>query len=142
MQDKESIKGFMGVPNTFEEAKEKVLGHIKKAKTKVTEIFTIEINKKYGGNVKLDYQNWDINCDEGRIHLWIHPNFRGKGLATKVLSKIIYYGFSKKKFKVIYAQCKRSNKAICKVNKKVGFKLVEERIVNGTKKLWWRLDKP
>lgn len=141
MQDPETIKGFMSVPHSFEEAKEEVKEYIKKSKTKVTEVFTIEVKGKYAGNVKLDCQNWNINSGEGRIHLWLHPKFRGKGLATKALKLLIDYGFNKRKFHVIYAQCKKSNKAVCRVNEKVGFKKVEDRIVEGVKKVWWELNK-
>ena len=51
MQDKESIKGFMSVPTTYEEAKKEVKEHIKKSKSKVAEVFTIEVKGKYAGNV-------------------------------------------------------------------------------------------
>ena len=141
MQDKETIKGFMNFPHSFEESKREVLGHINKSKTKLTEVFTIEVNGKYAGNVKLDCQNWNLNSGEGRIHLWLHPKFRGNGLATKALRLLVKYSFEKRKFNVIYAQCKKSNKAMCKVNKKVGFKKVEDRMVNGIKKVWWEIKK-
>jgi RimJ/RimL family protein N-acetyltransferase len=141
MHDKESIKNFMSVPRSFEEAKKEVKEHIKKSKTKVTEVFTIEVDKKYAGNVKLDCQNYDLTSGEGRVHLWLHPDYRGKGLATKALKLLIEYGFNKRKFHVIYAQCKKSNKAVSKINEKLGFKLVEERMVEGVKKLWWEIRK-
>ncbi|MCR4327692.1 MAG: GNAT family N-acetyltransferase [Nanoarchaeota archaeon] len=140
MQDKETAKGFMGVPSSFEEAKKEVKDFIKKTKKGVSQVFTILVDGKYAGNVKLDYQNWDKNSSEGRVHLWLHPDYRGKGLATKALKKIINYGFKIKKMKIIYAQCKKSNKAVCKVNEKVGFRKVENRIVNGVKKVWWEIN--
>jgi RimJ/RimL family protein N-acetyltransferase len=141
MQDKETIKGFMSVPKSFEEAKKEVEEHIKKSKTKITEVFTIEVDGKYAGNVKLDCQNYNLTSGEGRVHLWLHPYYRGKGLATKALKLLIEYGFSKRKFHVIYAQCKKSNYAMCRINEKVGFRLVEERMVEGIKKLWWEIRK-
>ena len=139
MQDKESIKSFVSVPHSFEEAKKEVEKQIDKSKTKVIEVFTIEVDGKYAGNVELDYQNYDLKSKEGRVHLWLHPTYRGKGLATKALKLVVEYGFKKKGFNVIYAQCKASNKAVCRVNEKVGFKFVEERIVEGVKKLWWEI---
>lgn len=141
MQDKEAIKGFRNVPHSFEEAKKEVKDHIKKSKQGITEVLSIFVEGKYAGNVKLDYQNWDKTSDKGRVHLWLHPDYRGKGLATKALRRVIDYGFDKKKMKVIYAQCKKSNKAVCKVNEKVGFKRVEDRMVNGIKKVWWEIRK-
>jgi [ribosomal protein S5]-alanine N-acetyltransferase len=139
MQDKETVKGFISVPHSLEEAKKEVEEHILKSKQGITEVFTILVEGKYAGNVKLDYQNWDKSSSEGRVHLWLHPDYRGKGLATKALKKLIDYGFNKKKMKVIYAQCKKSNKAVCKVNEKVGFKKVEDRMVDGVKKVWWEI---
>jgi RimJ/RimL family protein N-acetyltransferase len=141
MQDEETAKGFMSVLSSFEEAKDEVKEFIKKSKEGITQVFTIIVNGKYAGNVKLDYQNWNKNSDEGRVHLWLHPNFRGKGLATKALKTLVEYGFNNKKFRIIYAQCKKSNKAVCRVNEKIGFNRVEERIVDGVKKIWWEIKK-
>ncbi len=137
MQDEETIKGFMSVPHSFSEAKEEVKEHIKKSKTKITEVFTIEVDGKYAGNVKLDCQGYKLDTDEGRVHLWVHPDFRGRGLAIKALALLVDYGFNKRKFRVIYAQTKAENKAVAKVLENVGFRFVEYRLVEGIKKMWW-----
>jgi [ribosomal protein S5]-alanine N-acetyltransferase len=139
MQDEETKKGFRSVPNSFEEAKKEVEDLIKNTKTKISETFTIDIDGEYAGNVKLDCQDYDINTDAGRIHLWLHPKFRGKGIATNALRELIKYGFTKRGFKVIYAQCKKSNIGVCKINQKLGFRLIEERNIEGTIKLWWEI---
>jgi len=141
MQDSETIKRFGSVPNSFEEAEEEIKEYLDKIKKEITEVFTIEVEGEYAGNVKLDKQGWKKESDEGRIHLWLHPDFRGKGLATKALKLLVDYGLKKKKFKTIYAQCKKSNKAVCRVNEKIGFKKVEDRIVDGVEKVWWELKK-
>src|SRR5208283_2693815 len=133
MQDKETVKGLMSVPHSFEEAKQEIKDDLKEVEEKSSEYFTIEVNGKYAGNVVLQYQNWDKTSEDGRIHIWLHPDFRGKGLAIKSLKKIIDYGF-KKGFKRIYAQCKATNKAVIKINKKLGFKKVKIHIVEGVKK--------
>lgn len=141
MQDKETKKGFMTVPDCFEEAKKEIHDLVSKTKSGLSETYTIEVDGKYAGNVKLDYQNNNINSDEGRVHLWIHPDFRGRGLATKSLSALVEYAFHEKKFRIIYAQSKESNEAITKVLEKTGFKLEKVKIVEGIRKNWWSLKK-
>ncbi len=142
MQNPETIKMFMSIPHSLEESNEEIKDHMNKIKKEITEVFTILVNNNYAGNVKLDYQNWDINSKEGRLHLWIHPNYRGKGLATKALITLIKHGFEDKKMKIIYAQCKKINKNVCKVLEKSGLDLVEERFIENTEKLWWQIKNP
>ncbi len=141
MQDEETKKGFMMTPASFKEAKIEVQEMIDKSKTKITEVFTIEIDGKYAGNVKLDYQDWNPSSDKGRVHLWIHPDFRGKGLATKALSALVEYAFNERKFKTLYGQSKVSNAAIAKVFRSVGFTLEKIHTVEGIKKHWWSLQR-
>jgi RimJ/RimL family protein N-acetyltransferase len=140
MQDKEIIKELMSVPHSFGEAKKEIKDDINEMREKGSKYFTIVVNRKYAGNVVLQYQNWDKASKDGRIHIWLHPNFRGKGLATKVIHKIIGYGF-KKGFKKIYAQCKASNKAVIKTIKKLGFKKVKTHMIEGIKKILWVKEK-
>ncbi len=139
MQDEETKKGFMSTPKDFDEAKNEVQELIEKSNEGITEVFTIEVEGKYAGNVKLDWQNWNTNSGEGRVHLWLHPKFRGQNVATKALKKLIEYGFKDKKMNIIYAQCKKANSAVCRVNEKAGFRKVEERIVDGVEKIWWEI---
>lgn len=136
MQDKETIKALMSVPHSFNEAKKEIKDDIKEIREKGSEYFTIVVNGKYAGNVILQYQNWDKTSEDGRVHMWLHPDFRGKGLATKAMKRIIAYGF-KKGFKRIYGQCKASNKAVIKINKKLGFRKVKIHMVEGVKKILW-----
>jgi len=139
MQDEETKKGFRSVPENIEEAKKEVEDYIKKSSDGLTEVFTIEVDGKFAGNVRLDRQNWDKDTDEGRFHMWLHQDFRGKGLATKAARELIKYGFEQKGLRIIYAQCKKANNAICRVNEKVGFKRVEDRLVDGVQKVWWEI---
>jgi RimJ/RimL family protein N-acetyltransferase len=139
MQDEETKKALMATPNSFKEAKIEVQEKIEKAKTKVSETFTIEIDEKFAGTVTIEYQNYDVLSDEGRVHLVIHPNFRGKGLATKALTALVEYAFNERKFKILYGQTKVSNIAIAKVFEKVGFNLEKIHTVEGIKKHWWSL---
>lgn len=128
VQDSDTKKGFTTFPKTFNETKKEIKGMLKEVKEKGSNIFTILVDKKYSGNVLLQYQNWDKETNEGRIHIWVHPAFRGRGLATKAIKTILKYGFTKRKFKKIFAQCKTSNKAVMKVIKKCGFKKVKTYI--------------
>lgn len=141
MSDDETIKGFNSVPETREEAREEIKEHLENISEGITEVLTIEVDGKYAGNIKLDYQDFNKYSKEGRIHIWMHPSFRGKGIATKAMKEVIKYGFEGKGFNTIYAQCKESNKAVCELNKKVGFELVEPRLINGVRKLWWKITK-
>lgn len=127
-------------PKNFEEAKKEVSNKIKdyKKKPMVSEAFVIDIAGKYAGDVTLQYQNFDPKSNEGRVHITIHPDFRGKGLATNTLKEIMRYGFKKKKMKRIFAQCKAINKGVIRVNEKCGFKKVKTYVVDGgIKKILW-----
>lgn len=132
MRDEATKLFFNSVPDTFEKAKKEIEDLIAK---EASETFTIEVDGEYAGNVRLDHQKWDVNSDEGRVHLWVHPNFRSRGLATEALSALLEYGL--KKFRVIYAQCKSSNKAVARVFEKAGFKLEKTHMVDGVEKMWW-----
>ena len=141
MQDKETKKNMETVPETLKEAKQEIKDILKQVNEKDSEYFTIEVKGKYAGNVVLQHQNWDPKSDEGRVHLWIHPDYRGKGLATKALSEVVNYGL-KKKFKKIFAQCNANNKGIIKINKKLGFKKVKTFVnKEGVKKILWVKEK-
>ncbi len=137
MQNEETKRNMESVPNSLAEAKQEIRDYLKQVKDKDSEYFTIEVKEKYAGNIVLQHQNWDPNSDEGRVHLWIHPDFRGKGLATKVLNELLQYGL-KKKFKRIFAQCKAINKGVISINNKLGFKKVKSYVnENGVKKILW-----
>jgi [ribosomal protein S5]-alanine N-acetyltransferase len=140
MQDKETQRNFTSFPKTLAEAKQEIKDFLKQVKEKGSEYFTIEINGKYAGNVVLQPQNWDVKTNEGRVHLWIHPNYRGKGLATKALGELVNYGL-KKKYKKIFAQCKAINKGVIKINKKLGFKKVKTYVNEyDVKKILWVIE--
>lgn len=135
MQDKETQRNLASFPKSLAEVKEEIKDCLKQVKEKDSEYFTIEVDGKYAGNVVLQHQNYDPKSDEGRVHLWIHPDYRGKGLATKALRELVKYGL-KKKFKRIFAQCKAINKGMIKINKKLGFKKVKIHInKQGVKKI-------
>ena len=141
--DSLSKKMFTSFPKNKEEAKKDLQEHIKNNKKKpiVSETFSIIIDKKYAGYVKIQFQNFDPENDEGRIHVAIHPDFRGKGIATKVIKEITDYGFKKYKFKRIFAQHKAINKGVARINEKLGFKLIKTHKTEGVKKMLWVLER-
>ena len=65
MQDEETKKGFGSVPHSFHEAEKEVKEYILKSKKGLMEVFTIEVEGNYAGNIRLDRQNWDKETDEG-----------------------------------------------------------------------------
>lgn len=137
MQDEETKKNMQSVPTTLAEARKEIKDCLKQVKEKDSEYFSIEIDGKYAGNVVLQHQNLDKSSNDGRVHLWIHPNYRGRGLAINALSEVIKYGF-KKKFKRIYAQCKAINQGVIAINKRLGFKKIKTFVNNqGVKKILW-----
>ncbi len=136
-QDKETKKAFMTVPKNLSEVKKQIKEQINRNKRKVSEVFAIEINKEYAGSIILEYQNWDRKSEEGRMHIQIHPKFRGRGLATKTMKTVLKYGFKKRNFKKIYIQCKASNKAVIRVIEKCGFKKEKVHLIEGIKKILW-----
>ena len=141
--DELSRKMFMSYPKNIGEARKDILKHIKDNKEKpiVSETFSIVKNNGYVGYVKIQFQNFDPKNDEGRVHIAIHPRFRGRGIATKALKAITDYGFEYYKFKRIFAQCKFINKGVAKINKKCGFKLIKTYNSEGFRKMLWVLEK-
>jgi len=142
MKDVETIKNFTSTPKTLSEAKLDIAKMIEKSKLKVSEPFAIQVEGKYAGYVIIEYQNWNPKNDTGRVHICIHPDFRGKGLATKVLVEITNYGFTAYKFKKIIAQCKATNEGVAKANAKAGFKLDKIVKVDGIDKMAWIKENP
>lgn len=123
MQDKETEKGFMNVPKNIKEAKKEIKEHIQKAHKKVSETFVIDVNGAYGGDITIDYENWNPKSRKGRIHYSMHPKFRGKGMMTKAVEIVTEYGFKKFKLKRIVGYCRSFNKASARVLEKAGYKL-------------------
>ncbi|MBI4146240.1 GNAT family N-acetyltransferase [Candidatus Woesearchaeota archaeon] len=134
-------KMFTSVPADEAELDAEIEEKIGKAKAGVSKTLTILVNGEYAGGVVLEFENWDPKNDVGRVHVWIHPKFRNKGIATKALQWIVGHGF-KIGFKRIYAQHKTINLAVAKINKKLGFVLEREMVQGDVKKLRWYKDNP
>jgi RimJ/RimL family protein N-acetyltransferase len=136
MQDEETRRNLSSFPGTLAEAKKEIKEMLKQVKEDDSEVFSIEVGGKYAGNIILQHQDWDKNSDEGRVHTWIHPKFRRKGLATDALTEVVRYGL-RKKFKMIYAQCKAHNKGVIKMLPKLGFEKVKTHKVDGIPRILW-----
>jgi [ribosomal protein S5]-alanine N-acetyltransferase len=137
MSDKTSKKGFPKVPETLEEAKKGLNEKIKKSKEKKprSETFVIEINGKYAGFVEINDLNKGYFEHRGNIGYCIHPNYRGKGLATQAVRLLVGYAFKKYGLIRIEGWCRTFNKASARVMEKAGFKLEgilrKNKYVNG-----------
>jgi len=124
-------------PKTIEEVREEILVNLKQVEEKDSEYLTILVDGKYAGNIILQHQDWDPENDEGRLHLWIHPDHRQKGLATEAVKEALNLGF--KKFKKIYAQCKAYNQGVIKILKRSGFFEVKRHTTDHGDKILWAI---
>ena len=123
MQDKDTKKGFMSVPKTFNDAKKEIKEKVQDFRKKKSFSFVIELNGEYAGYVTIEHYYRDIRERRGRIHYCVHPKFRGRGLAVKAAKLATEFGFKKLKFYRIVGQCRSFNKASARVLKKAGYKL-------------------
>ncbi len=122
-QDKLSQLGFSHPPKNIAEAKKDIQDYINQGKKKIGEPFAIEIGGEYAGSVILQFQNFNPQDHRGRIHIWLHPKFRGRGIMTKAVNLVVKYAFKKYKWVKIIAQTRSYNKASQGVLKRTGFKL-------------------
>lgn len=116
-QDKEAKANFFSVPKTIKESKKEL-----QEDGKTNKKFAIILNKKFAGFASLK-----LNAHPGYKHsaivtYGIHKDFRGMGIATKVLKRITEYGFKDLKLKRISGMCRTFNKASAKVLEKAGYK--------------------
>lgn len=122
-QDKLAQRGFQRPPKNLREAKEDIKKYIDQQKKGIGEPFAIEINGEYAGSVIIQFQNFDPKDHRGRMHVWLHPKFRGKGIMTKAVKIMVKYAFRKYKWVKIIAQTRSYNKPAQGVLKRAGFKL-------------------
>jgi len=105
----------------FDKDKLEILSQInefntKKFDNKYFEQFVITSNKKPVGMISLLEQN----RDEVSVNVFIHQEFRRKGIATKAYS-LIEKVAKDKGYKVLYAIVNEENKASINLHLKVGF---------------------
>jgi RimJ/RimL family protein N-acetyltransferase len=131
MQDPDTISFLNSVPTTLDEVLEEIDEMIVR---KGSESFTVLVDGTCAGNIRVEYQDYDESSGVGRLHLWVHPSFRRQGLATRILRWAVSYCFDIKKMHKIIAQCKESNKGMCRANEKAGFVLDYTKDVDGVRK--------
>gem|GEM_PF-4113784 len=132
MQDEKTVLSLNTAPESKEEAEVKIKEKLEKVASGFSEIFTIDVDGNYAGNVVLEH-NFDKSNPDGRLHIWIHPDYRKHGLATAALQTVIEYGF-RTKYKRIFAQCKESNTDVMQVNERLGFTRVSDAMLRGLQK--------
>ena len=125
MQDSLTREGFMSTPKNMNEAKKEIKEYIKAFdnKFKFNKLFVIDVNGNFAGYVILQTQNYNPTEHRGRIHMALHPGYRGLGLMEKAINVLVKYSFDKYNFIKICAQCRSFNKGAQNVLKKTGFKL-------------------
>jgi [ribosomal protein S5]-alanine N-acetyltransferase len=119
-----NIKEFLlRVPKNLDEVKKKLTEKILdfKKKNPFGECFAIEVNGEFAGYVELHDLNKEHNKHKGEIGYVIHPDFRGKGIASKAVKLLTDYGFKKYKLKRISAMGRVKNKASARVLEKAGY---------------------
>ncbi|MGE0792561.1 MAG: GNAT family N-acetyltransferase [Candidatus Woesearchaeota archaeon] len=128
MQDKETKKGFMTTPNTIQEAKKELQELISETKKKNPKNISLAIiyENNFAGYVGCYVRNKKPFTEKGveaAIVYSIHPNFRGKNIATNAVKLLVNYIFKTYKIKRISGRCRTFNKASARVLEKAGFKL-------------------
>lgn len=73
------------------------------------------------------YSGFRFVLDEGHITtLAVHPDYRGRGIGTSLVSKLIESA-KNKNIKRLFLEVRESNKVAQKIYKKLGFKVIDRR---------------
>ena len=127
-QDIAARKNFMSVPRNVNEAKKELSEEIKEMKKKNSslEFLSVIVDEEFAGFVMIHSLNRKQPLKE-KGSIWVIsvgllPQFRGKGLASKVLELFTDYCFKKFKLKRITGRCRSFNKASAKTMEKAGYK--------------------
>jgi len=136
-QGENIVEYLLKIPKNLSEAK-------KELKIKISdfsmdkpfgECFAIEVNGKFAGYIELSHLNQKNREHQGEIGYCIHPDFRGKGLATNSVKLLTNYAFKKYKLKRLVAIGRVKNKASARVLEKADYKLEgimrKNKCVNG-----------
>lgn len=122
--NKEAQKGFMSTPKNLAEAKKDIKEYLLSTKRRTGEVFAIEIDGEYAGNVNIHGLTKDKKYKHTAIIGYcLHPKYRGKGITTKAVKLVTAYAFKKYKLKRISGWCRTFNKASARVLEKAGYKL-------------------
>ncbi|MBW4553406.1 MAG: GNAT family N-acetyltransferase [Aphanocapsa sp. GSE-SYN-MK-11-07L] len=70
------------------------------------------------------------------------PEFTKKGYATEAANRIVEYCFDQLSYQYILASCNQPNLESSKVAAKLGMKQIEERVVNDSLLLFFKIERP
>mgnify|MGYP001609002160 CR=1 FL=1 len=88
-----------------------------------SEKFTILFKGDVAGCITLNQLNIPFFEHKAKIDFCLHPDYRGKGIMTKVVKRVIEYAFKKYNLKRLEAWTRTFNKGAIMVNERAGFKL-------------------
>lgn len=123
--DEENIKNMMSYTDNIEEIKKSIRRNIKeykKSKPK-EELIIIEMPQGVAGYISIHRSNKSYVEHKAYISYALHPDFRGKGIATKAVKLVTKYAFKKYNLKRIEGRCRTFNKASARVLEKAGYTL-------------------
>lgn len=118
-------QALLKIPKNLNEAKKELKGRIADLNKKKPfgETFAIEVNGEFAGYVDLHHLNIEHHEHKGEIGYCVHPDFRGRELATRAVRLLTPYAFKKYRLKRISAMGRLKNKASAYVLEKAGYKL-------------------
>jgi len=122
----ENIKPFLlRVPRDLDEVQKIVRVKVNdfRKKKPFGESYAIEIEGVFAGYVELHNLNLEHQEHKCEIGYNIHPDYRGKGLATLAVRLLTKYAFEKYRLKRMSAMGRLKNKASARVLQKAGYKL-------------------
>tara|TARA_Y100000310_G_scaffold71310_2_gene67152 strand:+ start:2538 stop:3068 length:531 start_codon:yes stop_codon:yes gene_type:complete len=124
-QDPIARKNFMTTPSAVKSVEEDIKEEMQEygKKKPSSEKFTILYNGSVAGWIAINQLNNPHFEHRAKIDFVLHKDFRGKGIMTKVVRKVVSYAFRKYKLKRLEAWTRTFNKATARINEKVGFKL-------------------
>lgn len=124
-QDVLAKKNFMRTPSKLQEVIDDCKDDIKEYRRKKpsAEKFSIIYKGDLAGWIRINSLNILHHEHKGKVDLCLHKDFRGKGIMTSVLKKIVSYAFKTYKLRRLEAWTRLHNNATQKLNESAGFKL-------------------
>ena len=112
-----------------EESVESVVVSIRRANNwslnRSHEILSIFVKGRFAGEVQIN----ELGGEEPMLGYWLLPQFRGRGIATRCVERVVEWAFAKRELKAIYADPYSQNDASLALPARLGFTFVrrEER---------------
>jgi RimJ/RimL family protein N-acetyltransferase len=124
-QDEDAKRNFMTIPGNVASVKKDIKDEISEYEKEKpnSEKFTILYEGKVAGWIAINQLNNRFFEHRAKVDFCLHQDYRGKGIMTKVLKEVVSHAFKKYKLMRLEAWTRTFNKAVAKLNEKVGFKL-------------------